>query len=238
MTDDVGRTGRSGTARRPGPAARTAAAVLLLVAGGTAVAVGVSGRDAAPTPAVATAPSPAPEPVAEARSGGTPPAGPSATPTPAPSAAPAAPVAAPVSVSIPAIDVDSELLHLGLNPDGTLEVPQGPDFDTAAWYDGSPRPGEVGPAVIEGHVSGVRGPSVFFDLGRLVVGDLVEVTREDGTVATFEVYDVQQFPKDSFPTVQVYGATAGPELRVITCGGTVRSNGLYEDNVIVFARQV
>ena len=145
----------------------------------------------------------------------------------------------PASVSIPAIGVTSDLLHLGLNPDGTLQVPDGPDFDTAAWFDGSPRPGEVGPAVIEGHVSSARGPSVFFDLTRLEVGDTVDITREDGTVATFEVYDMQQFPKDSFPTVQVYGATQGPELRVITCGGTIaESTGHFTDNIIVFAREV
>ncbi|MFN2319051.1 MAG: class F sortase [Dermatophilaceae bacterium] len=149
-------------------------------------------------------------------------------------------MAVPVSVSIPAIGVTSDLLHLGLNADGTLQVPEGDDFNTAAWYDGSPRPGEVGPAVIEGHVSSsTRGPSVFFDLTRLQVGDTVDVTRQDGTLATFEVYDLQQFPKDSFPTLQVYGNTDGPELRLITCGGTItESTGRFKDNIIVFARQV
>jgi len=67
----------------------------------------------------------------------------------------------------------------------------------------------------------------------------VDVAREDGTVATFEVYDLQQFPKDGFPTVQVYGPTTGPELRLITCGGTiVESTGRFDDNIIVFAREV
>jgi sortase (surface protein transpeptidase) len=243
MTEDVGRAGTPRTARRPGPVVLTATAVALLIGGGTAVGVGLSGRDAAPAPPSLSAPS------AETPSDPEPFAGPpSAAPAPSPTEPPAeptedaeeaAPVAAPVSVSIPAIGVTSDLLHLGLNPDGTLEVPQGPDFDSAAWYDGSPRPGEVGPAVIEGHVSGPDGPSVFFDLTRLEVGDTVEVTREDGSVATFEVYDRQQFPKDRFPTVQVYGSTEGPELRVITCGGTLlESTGHFDDNIIIFAREV
>lgn len=238
MTEDVGRAGTSRPARRPGPVVTTAVALALLVGGGTAVAVGLSGRDATPVPPALSAPTAETTPSARP----SPSAEPSVTPSPPPAeiTEEAAPVAVPVSVSIPAIGVTSDLLHLGLNPDGTLQVPEGPDFDTAAWFDGSPRPGEVGPAVIEGHVSSAaRGPSVFFDLTRLEVGDIVDVTREDGTVATFEVYDLQQFPKDSFPTAQVYGNTEGPELRLITCGGTIaESTGRFSDNIIVFAREV
>ncbi|GAA4879802.1 class F sortase [Serinicoccus chungangensis] len=149
-----------------------------------------------------------------------------------------APVAEPASVSLPTIGVTSHLLHLGLDPDGALQVPQGDDYDTAAWYDGSPRPGQDGPAVILGHVSGAAGPSVFFDLARLQVGDTVEVSRADGSTATFEIYDLQQYPKDSFPTARVYGNTPGPELRLITCGGTFSdTTGHYDDNIIVFARE-
>lgn len=151
-----------------------------------------------------------------------------------------APAALPVQVSIPSIDVTSGLLSLGLQPDGSLEVPRDAEFDSAAWYNGSPRPGDVGPAVIEGHVSSAaRGPSVFFDLARLQVGERVDVLREDGTTVSFEVYDLKQFPKDGFPTLDVYGNTVGPELRLITCGGTIaESTGRFTDNVVVFARLV
>lgn len=244
MSQDVGRLGQPRTARRPGRTTVTALAAVLLVGGGAAVAVGLTGQDATPVPPSLAAPSTTPSPAQ------VPTHAPDETAPPqaAASSPPAEPVpvedvvavAAPVSVSIPAIDVSSDLLHLGIREDGSLEVPQGDDFDSAAWYDGSPRPGEVGPAVIEGHVSSAaRGPSVFFDLARLQVGDTVEVGRDDGSVATFEVYDLQQFPKDAFPTVQVYGPTEGPELRLITCGGTiVESTGRFDDNIIVFAREV
>lgn len=274
MPEDVGRDGhQAGTARRPGRTVTTAVAVVLLVGGGTAVAVGLSGPDATPPPAltapassnapvpssvapsspvvppsepstVPSAPPPAPT-VAAAAPPPAPAAPPPATaaPRPAPAAPPPAPAAdpaEPVRVSIPAIGVESDLLHLGLAEDGSLQVPQGDDFDTAAWFDGSPRPGEVGPAVIEGHVSSrARGPSVFYELGNLAVGDTVDVTRGDGSTVSFEVYDLQQFPKDAFPTLQVYGNTDGPELRLITCGGTIaESSGHFTDNIIVFAREV
>ncbi|QFG68543.1 class F sortase [Ornithinimicrobium pratense] len=196
--------------------------------------------DPAPTadPAATADPAPATGPAPTGSATSIPTAS-ASTPATAEPTQEAAPVALPVSVSIPAIDVTSDLLHLGLNPDGTLQVPQGPDFDSAAWYDGSPRPGEVGPAVLEGHVSSIgRGPSIFFNLTQLQVGDTIDVTRQDGTIATFEVYDLQQFPKDSFPTVQVYGPTKGPELRLITCGGTIaQSTGRFADNIIIFARE-
>ena len=248
MTADAGRGPNTPRARRPGATILTAVAALLLLGGGTAVAVGIADQDAdPPAPAAveqtepstpATSDGPGPEPTT---SGSVP--APSAIDPSASSSesAPPAPAALPASVSIPAIGVTSELITLGLNPDGTLAVPQpGPDYDKAAWFDGSPRPGDVGPAVIEGHVdSAANGPSIFYRLGELVAGDTVEVTRDDGTVVSFVVDEVRVVPKDDFPTLDVYGNTDGPELRLITCGGPFDSAaGSYEDNVVVFASLV
>lgn len=161
---------------------------------------------------------------------------------PAPSGPPEpAPDDGPVSLSIPTIGVTSVLNHLGLNTDGTLEVPaRGPHYDEAAWFHGSPEPGEVGPAVLLGHVNGTGGtPSVFYDLAQLSEGDLVDVTDGDGSTSTFEVYLTQRYPKDRFPTMAVYGDTEGPELRLITCGGVWDSaTGHYRDNTVVYARVV
>ena len=244
MTSDAGSREGDSRARRPGSTILLVLAVLLLLGGGTAVAVGVAGQDADPPApsAVATAapstPTTSASPSPEATGSSSAPAS-STTATPSAEAAP--PVALPASVSIPAIGVESELITLGLNPDGTLAVPQpGPDYDKAAWFDGSPRPGDVGPAVIEGHVdSAANGPSVFYELGALVAGDRIDVTRDDGTVVVFEVYEVRVVPKDDFPTLDVYGNTDGPELRLITCGGPFDSTaGSYVDNVVVFASQV
>jgi LPXTG-site transpeptidase (sortase) family protein len=234
MPEDAGRRGQDPRARRPGPVISVVLAVLLLLGGGTALAVGILGQDAdPPMPSAVAAP--------ETTTPGAIPAPRAAAQDPEPVPAAATPVALPTSVNIPSIDVQSELITVGLNPDGTLEVPQpGPDYDKAAWFRDSPRPGEIGPAVIEGHVdSAANGPSVFYDLGRMTAGDRVEVGRADGSVATFEVYDTRVVPKDDFPTLLVYGNTTGPELRLITCGGPFDSSaGSYVDDVIVFARQV
>ncbi|MGH9099930.1 MAG: sortase domain-containing protein, partial [Acidimicrobiales bacterium] len=113
----------------------------------------------------------------------------------------------------------------------------GPDYNEAAWYEYSPTPGQLGPAVIEGHIdSAAEGPSVFFDLGALVPGDHVDVARADGTVAVFTVTGVREYPKTSFPTTAVYGNTDFAALRLITCGGAFDyATGHYLDNTIVFA---
>lgn len=176
-------------------------------------------------------------------------AGTSATALPAarrsPGAAPAHPFgptlrrSAPTWLRIPAIDLDAQqLVRLGREPDGSLEVPAA--FALPGWYHLGPAPGQLGAAVIAGHVDSTAGPAVFWRLGQLHRGDEVRVGRRDGTVATFRVYAVAQYPKDRFPTVRVYGNTTDrAELRLITCGGSFDAEtGHYRDNTVVFARLV
>ena len=143
--------------------------------------------------------------------------------------------AAPVRVRVPAIGVDSELLRLGTDASGVLVPPA--DFARAGWFAGGAVPGDVGPAVVAGHVDSVDGPAVFARLRDLVPGDEVLVDRADGTTVRFAVTGVGRYPKDDFPTEAVYGPTPRAELRLVTCGGDFdRSRRSYEDNVVVFAR--
>ncbi|WP_083441528.1 class F sortase [Nitriliruptor alkaliphilus] len=143
----------------------------------------------------------------------------------------------PERLVIPAIDVDADVLRLGLEDDGAMEVPQ--DFAQAGWFDRGPKPGRVGPAVIAGHVDDRSGPAVFFRLSELEPGDLIEVHGEDGEIVTFAVRETQQHPKDAFPTEAVYSGTPGSELRLITCSGEFdRGERSYRDNTIVFAERV
>jgi sortase (surface protein transpeptidase) len=146
----------------------------------------------------------------------------------------------PVELDIPSIAVHSSLLSLGVNDDGTIEVPSGTSYDEAGWYKFSPTPGSLGPAIILGHVdSGARGASVFFELGHLRPGNRVMVTRLDRSVAVFEITGVRRYAKVRFPTRLVYGNTDHAALRLITCGGSFDySTGHYVDNVVVFATLV
>jgi sortase (surface protein transpeptidase) len=191
-------------------------AVVLGLGGASMVGYAVTHQQVAPQPSAAAAGPPGPHPAALA-------------------------AAIPVSIRIPAIKVSAPVNSVGLNPDHTMEVPHpGPLYDQPAWYRYSPTPGEIGPAVIIGHVDSAKGgPSVFFTLGALKPGQRVEIARTDGSTTVFDIDSVKSYPKDSFPTRTVYGATDYAALRLITCGGSFdRKTGNYRDNIVVFAHLV
>lgn len=129
-------------------------------------------------------------------------------------------------------------MQLGLNADGTIQVPD--DVTHVGWYSLGPSPGQLGPAVVLGHVDSARnGAGVFFKLGAMKDGDRIAITGADGTKVSFAVYAVREYSKDAFPTGTVYGNTSGPELRLITCGGRFdRATGHYLSNIVVFAREL
>jgi len=204
-----------GRHRRP---PRGSMALLRVVLAVVAVAAGtvalVSGTDGGPGPGVVAAAPPAQvaltSPVADT-------------------------VAAPVQVTVPAIGLDTDLVGIGVDAGGALVPPA--DYDQAGWFSAGPAPGDVGPAVLAGHVDDKAGPAVFFRLEELAPGDQVLVTRGDGRQVAFTVTEVAAYPKAAFPTTEVYGPTTGAELRLITCGGTFdRSRRSYTDNVVVYAR--
>jgi sortase (surface protein transpeptidase) len=145
----------------------------------------------------------------------------------------AASVAKPVRVVIPAIDVDADLVALGLNDDGSMEVP---DFGLAGWYEPGPRPGDPGPAVIAAHVDSVRGPDVFFRLRDLTTGDKITVEYADRSDTTFVVSESEQQLKDDLPVERIWNDTDDAVLRLITCGGEFDTAARsYLSNLIVYA---
>lgn len=192
-----------------------AAGVMLLLSGALTITIGILLQQHAPSPAASAA----------GRIGPVSPKGPSLRRS------------MPVSVTIPAIGVRSRLLRLGLNPDGTMQVPSlVTSANEAAWYKYSVTPGEIGTAVIEGHVDSYRGPAVFFRLGALRPGNDIEVRLADGVTAVFRVTGVREYAKDKFPSAIVYGPADYAALRLVTCGGTFDySTRHYLSSVVVFA---
>jgi hypothetical protein len=214
---------------------------LSLVAAGLAgcAAGGPKGQPSARAPSTtgsALAPStagPAPEPSATGRAGGS-------TPSTVVVDVPIRswrrlPPSPPARLEIPAIGVSSPLVRLGLNPDGTMQVPA--DFQLAGWFTGGPQPGQLGPAVIAGHVDSRTGPAVFHRLHELRPGDEIRVVRADGQAVGFEVESLASYPKEALAAEQVFGATTAPALRLITCAGAFdRARRSYRDNLVVMAR--
>ncbi|MFF7450214.1 MULTISPECIES: class F sortase [unclassified Streptomyces] len=148
------------------------------------------------------------------------------------------PYSLPDRVRIPAIQVDAPVMPVGLDTDGWVAAPPPEDANLAGWFTGAVSPGEKGTAVVVGHVDNKLGPAVFYGLGALKKGNRVEVRREDGKTAVFEIYGIEVFEKDNFPGDRVYGSKGTAELRVITCGGGFSKQSGYAGNVVAFARLV
>jgi sortase (surface protein transpeptidase) len=141
----------------------------------------------------------------------------------------------PVRIEIPAIGVSADLDAMRRNFGGELDAPD--DGADAGWYADGVVPGDRGPAVIVGHLdSAVAGAAVFYRLPELQPGAEVFVKADDGATHRFVVDSSRPFAKAAFPTDLVYGPTALPELRLITCTGTFDAAARsYVDNLVVTA---
>jgi hypothetical protein len=194
------------------------AGICLIVGGAVAILVAVLAQQHAPAPAASAAGKIGPAAVK----------GPSLHHSP------------PVSVAIPAIGVQSSLLRVGRNSDGTMQVPDlYTQANEAAWYKYSVTPGQVGTSVIEGHVDSYRGPAVFFRLGALRPGNRIDVKLADGITAVFRVTGVREYEKTNYPASVIYGSSNYAALRVITCGGAFDyTTGHYLSSIVVFASLV
>ncbi|MFB7404933.1 class F sortase [Streptomyces rubiginosohelvolus] len=207
----------------------TTAVTALLLTGGLLLGLGIGRQQPAP-PAAENKPGASEPPAVRMPSAGAETAGPSGggQRTEALSAS------RPLSITIPAIDVTSPLEDLGLGKNRAMETPRDPD--KAGWYTPGPTPGSVGPSVIAGHVTWDGAPAVFFKLTELDPGDRIDVRRADGSTAAFTVDRTAVYPKDEFPTVEVYRNLDHAGLRLITCGGEYSaSDSRYADNVVVYA---
>ena len=140
----------------------------------------------------------------------------------------------PVALEVPELGLDTRLTGTRTGRDGTLQVPE--DASRAAWYVDGPAPGDLGPAVLVGHLDSRAGPGVFAGLKGLAPGDRLTVRRADGTEAAFAVTEVSTFAKRDFPTARIYAGDGRATLRIITCGGAFDADtGRYRSNTVVFA---
>lgn len=214
----------------PGRRAPLIVGVGVVLAGSAAAALLLVGRDGPeaaapppPPPAVAPAPTPAPTVV---------------TPEPEPEPA-VEPTASPVTVRIPRLEVDAEIVSVGIEADGEMEIPR--DVRTVGWYDpegfGGVVPGASGTAVLAGHVdSASQGRGSFYDLKVLEVGDTIEVVHDDGTTSSWIVNDRKTYDKDYLPVDAIFVWEGIPRLVLITCGGPFdRASGHYTENIVVLA---
>ncbi len=150
---------------------------------------------------------------------------------------PAVAYSVPVQLRIPALHLVVPLSELGLQSDGTVQVPSNPE--EPGWFKLGPTPGQVGSSVILGHVDSYAGPAVFVMLRFLQPGDKIRVHLADGLVAHFVVTSVHTYPNAQFPAHRVYAPHGYSALQLVTCGGNFdTSTQSYQANVVVFSSLV
>ena len=143
-------------------------------------------------------------------------------------------IAQPVTLSIPKIHVTAPIETVGLDKDNNMDVPK--QATDVGWYEYGPNPGDMGNSVIDGHLDWYTGPAVFWQLNQLSPGDQITVTDTAHQSHVFVVTKKASYPYTQFPLNQVFGATSGAHLNLITCAGTfdkVAKN--YSNRVVVYA---
>lgn len=196
-----------------------------------------SSTGCAPAPAGAPA-ARAPVPAAAA-AGATAAAPASITPTTGPGAGASDQVAAPVGVRLAGIDVEADVVAVGVDDEGEMQVPE--DVTTVGWYRFGPGPGSTaGSSVLSGHVDDrVQGRGAFYRLADAALGDPVRVELADGAVVDFRVTAVERIDKSELPVDRLFARTGAPRLTLVTCGGAFdRSTRDYRQNVVVTAEPV
>jgi sortase (surface protein transpeptidase) len=144
----------------------------------------------------------------------------------------------PINISIPAVNIQASVTPVGQAADGAIQMPPILDW-TTGWYKYSPTPGQIGPAIIVGHVDNYKSIWVFWRLRYLQPGNDIYISRADGSVVHFKVTALEQFSQANFPTQEVYGNINYPGLRLITCGGTFsKVTESYDQNTVVYATMV
>jgi LPXTG-site transpeptidase (sortase) family protein len=139
-------------------------------------------------------------------------------------------------LSIPAIGVNAPIDSVGIAADGTMDVPY--HLANVGWYQFGTKIGDVGSAVLAGHVDNrLALPAVFAHLKNLKVGDDIYIKDASGTKLHFTVTDVSDYSVTTAPVEAIFHDTSGQRLiKLITCERTPTPAGAFEnsyDNRIV-----
>ncbi len=146
--------------------------------------------------------------------------------------------ARPVTLFIPRIGVEASILSLGKKASGDMDVPKKPS--DVSWYKFGSRPGDIGNAVIAGHLDTAQGkPAIFWRLNELKIGDIVVVQDEKQQSHLFRVREKKVYPYDQAPLQQIFGKSEGAHLNLITCDGTWNVHaGTYTERVVIYTERI
>lgn len=140
----------------------------------------------------------------------------------------------PARLQIPALDIDANVQYVGVKANGSMGTPN--NFTDVAWYKYGTVPGQLGSAVIDGHVdNGLSLPGVFKHLSNIKIGDDVYVVTKEGTRLHFIVQNIAHYPYKSVPTDQIFNPKDNARLNLITCEGNwVGADKTYDERLVVY----
>ncbi len=124
----------------------------------------------------------------------------------------------PAHLAIPVINLSAAIENVGLTKKGAMSVPK--NTNNVGWFSLGYRPGEVGNAVLTGHVDTLwLRPAVFAKLNILKIGDELTVTDQQSHAFTFIVRKVASYNVNELPLATIFGTAPVPQLNLITCSG-------------------
>jgi len=124
----------------------------------------------------------------------------------------------PVELHIDSIEIRAQIELVGVS-DKEMGVPLIPE--NVGWYKFGAHPGDVGSAVLAGHVNWENNHhDVFTNLRDVAIGDTIEVKNSDEETISFLVHNIKRYPLDA-DTEEVFSSDDGlAHLNLITCGGS------------------
>lgn len=144
----------------------------------------------------------------------------------------------PERVRIKEIDLDLDLVPVGLDEAGVMETPE--DWQEAGWYIKGGKPGETKNLIINGHYdTNIGAPAAFFNLAKLKYGDVVEVRDEYGRIFTYKVVILSYLDVTDPSRLEVLENEENKStLTLITCGGNYLQGSGYDKRLVVKAESL
>ncbi len=144
----------------------------------------------------------------------------------------------PLFIKIPEINLEAAIESVGLTETGSMDTPKLPM--NTAWYNLGVRPGEIGSAVIDGHVNWKYGATaVFANLDNVKVGDKVTVEDNNGKLIDFIVREIRTYQHDDDASDIFSSSDGKSHLNIITCAGAWNKNlKIYSERLVIFTDRI
>ena len=143
----------------------------------------------------------------------------------------------PVQLQISHLKIDAKVSYMGKTEAGAMDTPT--NVSDVGWYKYGALPGNIGTAVLAGHLDGLQGePGVFSQLKLLQPGDIVSVRDNTGKSVNFQVRVTKSYGQDEQPA-EVFSSSEGAHLNLITCTGAWdKTARQFAQRLVVFTDRI